>query len=217
MADFAVIFDMDGVIIDNTDYHEISWKVFFERKGLNLSTEEFKKVVLGRTGKEALKIYFSGISDEQIKVYSDEINAIYRDEYAAFIKPAAGLVAFLEMLKAANIPTVVATSAPPINVKFVMESLGIRKYFDEIIDDTMVSKGKPDPEVYLKAAAAVNFNPSNCIVFEDSLSGIKAAGNAGTKVVGVATTHDESELKNVDLVVSNFESITPDNLKALFN
>lgn len=213
---FAAIFDMDGVLIDNSDYHEKAWKIFLKRKGITLTEKEFKETVLGRTGKDCLKEFFKNITENEIKNYADEINAIYREEYAPFIKAMPGLVNFLKVLKQNNVTAAIATSAPPVNVDYVTEALKIRDYFTNIIDDTQVTKGKPDPEVYLNSANAINFEPSHCVVFEDSILGIQAAKNAGMKVIGVATTHKVSELKNVDLAIETYDEICIEKINELF-
>ncbi|MCU7491150.1 MAG: HAD family phosphatase [Ignavibacteria bacterium] len=213
---FAAIFDMDGVIIDNALYHEKAWKIFLKKRGINLSNNEFKEIVFGRTGKDILKILFKDITESEIKEYAKEINATYREEYAPFIKATPGLIDFLKLLKQNNITAAIATSAPPINVEYITEKLSIREYFANTIDDTQVTKGKPDPEIYLASADAINYEPSQCVVFEDSLSGIQAAKNAGMKVVGVATTHDPSELKNVDLVIKDFHELDIEKIRAMF-
>lgn len=214
---FAAIFDMDGVIIDNAVYHEKAWRIFFNRRGINLSDNEFKEIVFGRTGKDCLKIFFKNITESEIQEHTKEINAIYREEYAPYVKATPGLIDFLKLLKQNKIITTIATSAPPVNVEYITETLNIREYFANIIDDTQVTKGKPDPEIYLTSADAINYDPSCCVVFEDSISGIQAAKNAGMKVVGVATTHDPSELKNVDLVIENFYELDVEKIRAIID
>ncbi|MGE5497206.1 MAG: HAD family hydrolase [Syntrophothermus sp.] len=214
--EFAVIFDMDGVLIDNAEYHEISWKVFFKRRGIELSNKEFKETVFGRTGRDALKLMFKDVTEHQIKEYAAEVNTIYREEYAPFIKEVPGLTQFLSHLKHNKIKAALATSAPSVNVEYVMDTLNIKEYFTSIVDDTMVTKGKPDPEVYLLSAKALNREPSKCVVFEDSISGIQSARNAGMKVVGVATTHKPAELNNVDKTIENFINLTAADIISLY-
>lgn len=169
---FAAIFDMDGVIIDNALYHEKAWKIFLKRSGINLSEKDFKEIVFGRTGNDVLRILFKDITESEIIEHAKEINATYRDEYAPFIQATPGLLDFLKLLKHNNITAAIATSAPPINVEYIVEKLDIREYFANTIDDTQVTKGKPDPEIYLASADAINYKPSQCVVFEDSLAGI---------------------------------------------
>ena len=147
------------------------------------------------------------ITEEEIRQYANEKEKMYEVLYRDFIKPVNGLVGFLDLLHSKNIPIAVATSAPPQNVKFVLTAIDVKKYFNIIVDDTEVKKGKPDPEIYLTTAKKLNINPSNCIVFEDSLSGVKSALNAGMKVVAITTTHTKEELSNANLVVDDFTQV----------
>ena len=129
--------------------------------------------------------------------------------YEKDIEALPGLEQFLQKLDEAEITRAIATSAPRSNVDFTLEKTGLGRFFKTILDDSFVSKGKPDPEVYLKAAKAVNFPPERCVVFEDSLAGVQAAKNAGCKVVGLTTTHPAEELSDTHLVLPDFRQVEP--------
>jgi HAD superfamily hydrolase (TIGR01509 family) len=111
-----------------------------------------------------------------------------------------------------QIPRAIATSAPRANVDFTLEKTHIGKFFDTILDESFVTNGKPEPEIYLKTAAALGFDPAKCIVFEDSLSGVEAGKAAGCKVIGITTTHSHEELRKCNLVVENFIGLDPKTL-----
>ena len=100
-----------------------------------------------------------------------------------------------------------ATAAPKVNLDFLLEHIDLRNDFDVLIDDSEVDKGKPDPEIYLKAAERLGFSPELCLVFEDSLAGIQAAINAGIKVIGVTTTNPPENMQNTNLVIKDFTEI----------
>jgi beta-phosphoglucomutase len=218
MSDIAVIFDMDGVIIDNHHFHMQAWEKFCQKYDILLNNEEFKENVTGRTVADAIRYIFNNkVSEEELKKYSEEKEALYRELYEAHIKPVKGLAAFLEQLAANNIPRAIATSAPAVNVAYVLKHVHISRYFDTIIDSTHIKYGKPNPEIYLKAAQTINMPPEKCVVFEDSISGVRAARNAGMKVVGLTTTHQREELTEVDLVKNNFEELTIEEIKSLFS
>src|SRR5690606_17876877 len=110
------------------------------------------------------------------------------------------------------VPCAIATSAPRSNVDFVLAKTGLGPYFQTILDAAFVSKGKPDPEVYLKTAAALGFEPHKCVVFEDSFAGVLSGKNAGCKVVGVTTTHAAHELTGTDATIDDFVSLDPKEL-----
>lgn len=208
---------MDGVIVDNTPYHIRAWKAFCKQYDIVLDEDKYLKHVNGRTMREATQNIFNRpLSAEEIIKYTEEKEGIYRELYRPDIRPAQGLLAFLEHLAANDVSRAIATSATAVNVDFVVKATGIERYFDIILDENSIIKGKPDPEIYLKTARALGKEPSHCVVFEDSISGIQAAINAGTKVVGLATTHPEEMLTNVDMVIKNFDNMTMKKLESLF-
>jgi len=197
----AVLFDMDGVIVDNHRFHEEAWIDFCKQYGIHLTAEDYKLRINGRTVTEVVQFVFSGraqaITPAEVKQYSEEKEAAYRALYGPHLARTHGLLPFLDRLKAANIPMAVGTSAPTANVEFTLDGLGIRHYFQSIIDENGVTKGKPEPEIYLKSAAALGIPAEDCLVIEDALSGIKAGQNAGSGVLAMATTHTEEELRAV--------------------
>jgi HAD superfamily hydrolase (TIGR01509 family) len=200
---------MDGVIVDSNPFHKIAINQFCERHGLHLDDKELRTKVYGRTNKEWLTQLFGNIPEEQLKAYADEKEEIYRRLYRDDIRAVDGLVAFLEALDRYGIPRAIGTSAPKENVDFTLDKTGTRKFFPVILDQTVVTHGKPSPEIYLKVAKALGLPATDCIVIEDSLSGVDAGKGAGSKVIGITTTHPEVELSHTDLVISNFDHLNP--------
>lgn len=212
MQPIAFLFDMDGVIIDSNPFHKIALKQFCKKYGYDLDEELLREKIYGRTNKDWLTNLFGDLESAKLKAYADEKEQLFRDIYANDIKPVDGLREFLIKLDEYNIARAIATSAPRANVDFTLEKTGIQKYFDTILDDSFVTEGKPNPQIYLKTAAALNFKPEHCIVIEDSLSGVMAGKNAGCKVIGITTTHTEEELSETDLIIKNFEELDPKEL-----
>ncbi|MBL7844872.1 MAG: HAD family phosphatase [Cyclobacteriaceae bacterium] len=212
---FAVIFDMDGVIVDTNPFHKETINQFCKKYGFQLTDEELRTKIYGRTNREWITNLFGTITEQQLEAYAFEKEQMFRDAYAAHIKPVEGLILFLDMLKQNNIPRSIATSAPRANVDFVFKGTDIRKYFDIILDESMVTHGKPHPEIYIKSAQAFNLPNEQCIVIEDSLSGIQAGKAAGSKVIGITTTHTPEEMSDTDLVIDNFTTLTIDQLESL--
>lgn len=209
MKQIAFIFDMDGVIVDSNPFHKISLKQFCKKYGQDLSEEQLKEKIYGRTNKDWLVNVFGNLDAKQLKQYAEEKEQLFRDLYQNDVKPLDGLIDFLQQLDKHKIPRAIATSAPRANVDFTLAKTETEKYFPVILDDTFVTRGKPDPEIYLKAAAALKFAPENCIVFEDSLSGVEAGKNAGCKVIGLTTTHSSRELNRTDFNIDSFLGIDP--------
>src|SRR5688572_10899173 len=155
MADFAVIFDMDGVIAHTNPHHKIAITQFCADHGIELNELTFKNKIYGRTNRDWITNVFGEITDEQRDAYAREKEALFRKIYTP--EPVTGLVKFLDLLVTNNIPRAIATSAPPENVDFILDKIGIRKYFSTILDERMVTLGKPNPEIYLKTAKALGF------------------------------------------------------------
>lgn len=209
MNSFAVIFDMDGVIVDTNSYHKISLKQFCEKYGYRLNEEDLISKIYGRTNNEWIRNIFGPLPKERILELGEEKEAMFRALYKDVIKPLSGLDNFLKELEGRSVPKAIGTSAPRSNVDFVLEHTHLRKYFNTILDQSDVEHGKPNPEIYLKVAKRLGFPPQQCIVFEDSLSGVESAQRAGAKVVGVTTTHSHEELAHTDLVIADFTGLEP--------
>lgn len=204
MKNIGLIFDMDGVIVDNNTYHFLAWQKLGEKYGIEITPEYYKEKMNGRTIRELIRTVFKDIPADKVDHLGEEKEATYRDLYKDLITPNKGLLQFLDMAKSEGIPMVVGTSAPLANVEFTIDRLNLRDYFVDILDERAVTLGKPHPEIYLKCAKAIGREPGSCIVFEDAVSGITAGKSAGAKVVGLATSHSREEL-DADLVIDNFE------------
>lgn len=217
MSSFGVVFDMDGVIVDTNPYHKISLKQFCEKYGYHFTDDELINRIYGRTNNEWIANLFGKLPKEKLLELGEEKEAMFRALYKDVIEPVAGLESFLKKLNHHNIPRAIGTSAPRSNVDFVLDHTGLRNYFPIILDQSHVEHGKPNPEIYLKTAQALNLPPEQTIVFEDSLSGIEAAQRAGARVVGVTTTHTPAELKHCDLVITDFTHVALESLASMLN
>lgn len=205
---------MDGVIVDSNPFHKIALKRFCKKYGKDLSEDELREKIYGRRNEDWLLNVFGELEPDKMKSYADEKEALFREIYQNDIKLIDGLASFLEKTDDYGIPKAIATSAPPSNVDFTLEKTYTSQYFNTILDSSFVDKGKPDPQIYLRTVAALNFKPQNCIVFEDSLAGVESARNAGCKVVGITTTHTPEELEGTDLIIENFVGLDPKALIA---
>lgn len=205
---------MDGVIADSNPYHEIALRQFSERHGYQLTEDDLRTKIFGRTNKDWIPRLFGNPDPEEVARYAMEKEGLYREIYAPHIRPVAGLIRFLDKLKAQGIPRAIATSAPRANVDFTLEKTGTGPYFDVILDESFVTRGKPDPEIYLKTAGALQLPPDRCIVIEDSLSGIRAAAAAGCRVIAITTTHKREEFPPVDMVIYDFSGLEPQEVLA---
>lgn len=203
----AFIFDMDGVIVNNHSYHLKAWEIFCNKYSFPFDINTFSQQYFGKSNYEILsELSHKKVTEMEALTLGEEKEIIYRELYSKEILVHTGLLDFLEVLKSNNKLTAVASSAPISNINFVLDKLRIREYFNTIVDASMVKFSKPNPEIYLKAAHALNIEPRECLVFEDSHSGIKAALGAGMDVVVLATTHNRNEL-NYDLdIIDDFKN-----------
>ena len=210
MPEIAFIFDMDGVIINSNPFHKIALHQFCEKYGYHLTEEQLRNRIYGRTNKQWITNLFEReLGKEELEYFAEEKEGLFRDLYKNDIVALAGLEDFLKKMDIQKIARAIGTSAPRSNVNFVMAKTHLEKYFPIILDDSFVENGKPNPEIYIKCAAALGFEPENCVVFEDSISGVQAGNAAGAKVVGVATTHTHEELSSTNLVIDDFTDLDP--------
>lgn len=213
----GVIFDMDGVIVDSYDYHCEAWHYFVERYGVDFPDEDIKRN-FGRRNEEVLGTIFKRqLTEEEIIRMGGEKESLYRELHKKCIKAAPGLMEMLEELKKAGIKMAIGSSAPVENVEFVIESLGLDKYIEAYVHSGMIEKGKPEPDVFLRAAEMLHVSPENCVVFEDSFPGMEAGLRAGMKVIAVATTHREEEIKGVHGVIKDFRGLGAEGMEKMLN
>ncbi|MBQ3689632.1 MAG: beta-phosphoglucomutase [Bacteroidales bacterium] len=198
------IFDLDGVLVDSAKYHYLAWKALADKLGF-VFTEKDNERLKGVSRMKSLEILLEigkiNMTEAEKEEAADEKNKLYRS-YISKMTPGEilpGVEDFLKELKSLNIKTAIGSASK--NTSLIMERTGLDKYFDAIADGTMVSKAKPDPEVFLKGAELLGSDPKDCIVFEDSEAGIEAAHRAGMKAIGIG---DKSILKEADLVIKNF-------------
>src|SRR5690348_4882834 len=136
MKKFGILFDMDGVLIDSNPFHKISLKQFCKEHGYDLTDEQLRLKIYGRTNKEWIPNLFGGnLSKEVVARYGEEKEAMFREIYKNDIKPVMGLIDFLDQMKAKDVPMAIATSAPRSNVDFTLEHLHIGKYFMAMLDE----------------------------------------------------------------------------------
>jgi HAD superfamily hydrolase (TIGR01509 family) len=215
---FAVIFDMDGVIVDSNPYHRIALGKFCESHGYHLSDKEMREQIFGRTNKDWLtRLFGRELPVKEFLKLEEEKERIFRELIEPDIVPVSGLLNFLEKLKERDIPRAIATSAPPANVSFTLEKTGSAGFFETIIDGSMVTHSKPHPEIYIKTAKTIGFATDRCLVIEDSLSGIASAREAGCPVIGITTTHSAAELTDTQMTINNFNELKIQRLYQLLD
>lgn len=190
----AVIFDMDGTLVDNIPYHEESWIVFLREYGIVIEPENFAAQNHGTMDEMIIRFFGNDLTETKVYELGLAKENAYQALYKNHIKEVHGLTPFLQKLKQNNIKTGLATMGIPASIDFILDSLNIKEYFHQITGGIEVSKGKPNPEIFLKTLEKLQVHSKDTVAVEDSIGGIKAARDAGLKVIGITTTHSEEEL-----------------------
>lgn len=210
---------MDGVLVDNMTVHMAAFAEISRRYGVDVETDR----VLSMSGQGNREIFSALFPAEVVRRVGwdglgAEKEAIYREMYAPHLAAAKGLIPFLDDLKEHGVLIAVGTSACQANMDFVFDGLDIRHYFDAIVNADMVTRTKPDPEIYLLALRELGLPASECLVFEDAVAGVQAAHGAGIKVVALATSQPRQKLEltpGVALTINDFTQVSYELLERI--
>lgn len=200
----ALVFDMDGVVVDSNPLHVKAWTLYSRRLGVEVGESLPQRMYGGRNDDIVRDFFGPQLSADEVTAHGAAKEELFREllapELAKVLVP--GVRGLLERLVGRRVG--MATNAEPANVDFVLDRAGLRQYFQVIVDGHQVRYPKPHPEIYLLAAQRLGVEPRNCIVFEDSPAGIQAARAAGARIVGLRTT--QHELPGADLAIDDFRS-----------
>lgn len=197
----GIIFDLDGVVLDSNPVHEVAWAQYLEKMGVTMPPK-FSEQMYGKRNDQILSELFPEMPSDEVKSHSEAKEALFRELMAPQFEErlTRGLREFL--LENADRPVGLGTNAEQANVDFALETAGIRKYFRVEVNGWMVPHAKPAPDIYLRVASQLGLAPRNCIIFEDSFSGVAAGLAAGARVVGVTSTHKQFPM--LDLSIRDF-------------
>jgi len=214
----TIIFDMDGVICDTNPYHAKAFLAFFAKRNILLPKEAMGKHLYGRHNSYIFSHFLERtVEGEELIAFEEEKESLFREIYATEAEPISGLLSFLDYLKERDFKLGLATSASQPNMDMIVDGLEIRDYFGSLLNESDVAKHKPDPEVFLKSANNLGSKHTDCLVFEDSYSGISAAINAKMSVVGVLSSHSEYELPPCDRYIDRYDDELIDWLEGELN
>ena len=217
MTSSAVIFDMDGVLIDSGVHHRAAWRALLAELGEEPAHPEYWRLTLGRPSEEAVPLLLGRrVSEYEAWRLARRKRDFYVDFSRGGVVAVPGVGEFVAALSRLGIPRAVGTSASRFDLDRLLVTVGLRRHFDVIVTADDVTLGKPDPEVYELAAARLRVPPDACIVFEDSLVGVEAARRAGMRAVGVTTAHSETELREAgaERAIADFEGLEWTSLAA---
>lgn len=210
----AFLFDLDGVIVDTAIYHYQAWRRMANELGFDLS-EEFNETLKGVSRTDSLNLILAHggvtLDDERKAELARQKNEWYLELVSRMTPDAIlpGIPAFFAQTRQAGMKTALGSVSK--NARLILERISMVDAFDAIIDGNKITRGKPDPEVFLKGAAELDVAPDACVVFEDAVAGIESAKRAGMKAVGIGSP---DTLTEADLVVPSLQLLTVTQLLA---
>ena len=209
----CLIFDMDGTIVDSIPFHKKSWEIFSKTYPIDNLEDKLTSQNKGGTITEIMKFLMPENKNNKTKI--EELGnlkeSIFREIYKPYVRPLPGFIKFIHNAKMNNLSINLASNGDHNNIKFIIESINCNSYFNLKIGSNDVKKGKPNPEMFIKIMEKINVLPKECLIFEDSIEGVKAGLKSGSKVVGVTTSHSKDKLISLgcSLTIDNYEN---DNL-----
>ena len=209
----AVLWDMDGTLIDSEEFHWISWRDTMANQGIAITREQFLASFGLRNDSVLPRWLGAAATPERIEKIANAKEEMYRHLVRTEgISPLPGVASWLHRLHSQGWLQAIASSAPRANVEAVLEALAVAQFFQGIVAAEDVHRGKPDPEVYLTAAARLGASPDRCIVVEDAVAGIKGARNAGMRSIGVSPSGKHLP---ADVVVRSLDLLDSDAFETL--
>jgi len=203
------LFDLNGTMIDDMDYHVKAWHDILNNLGAGISYARAKEECYGKNDELLERIFPGRFSAEEKKQMSLAKEEAYQNNFRPQLKLLPGLDQFLRQAKAAGISMAIGSAAIRYNIDFVLDGLGIRHFFDAIVSADDVNFSKPNPETYLKCAQALQVNPSKCLVFEDSPKGVESAYRAGMCSAVLLTMHQPEEFDQNSQVIAYAKDFRP--------
>jgi beta-phosphoglucomutase len=215
----AVIFDMDGVIVDSHPVHTKAWRRFLDSVGKEVTEDDLAFILEGRKKEDILRHFLGELSPEEIERLGHEKELLFREEARAELRPVQGVKQILENFSQAGIKLGVASSGSDSRVHFVLQKLRLTDYFAAIVAGDDVVLGKPDPAIFRLTSQKLDVDPKEVLVFEDSVSGVKAAKAAGMRCVGLAEPDRAPALleAGADHIIDHFVGFSVTEAHNLFN
>lgn len=209
MSKLAVIFDLDGVLVDSYQAHFESWRQLYGEVGVDYSEEQFA-ADFGRTSRDILQRRLGRqVADEQIRQLDQRKEALFREILRQNFPAMDGAVELIDALVADGFLLAVGSSGPPENIALCLEKLGKEAKFRAVVTGQDVSRGKPDPQVFQLAAERLGLPAKHCVVIEDAVHGIEAAHRAGMVAVALTGTAKRGELSSAELVIDSLRELSP--------
>jgi beta-phosphoglucomutase family hydrolase len=200
----VVLWDLDGVLVDSTRFHFEAYRRLAADHGRELTLDEFRDLI-GLRNETIMQRLFGELPPDEVERRSERKEALFRKAIEGRVEALPGAVGLARALREAGVRMAIVSSTPRRNVEMILGSLGLSDCFDVIVAAEDVSRGKPDPEVFLAAAERLGLPPAGCVVLEDAPEGVEGAKAAGMRAIAVATTRPPERLRAADLVVERLD------------
>src|SRR5437588_5731244 len=212
----AIVFDMDGVIIDSHAAHRRAWSKFLHNQGRHVSDGELDDIFDSHKRTDILQHFLGQLSDKQLISYGKQKDELFR-QASPSIKPVPGVLKFLRHLKRERISTGVATSASQVRTKATLDGMALSEYFDAIVTGNDILLGKPDPSIYRLCCTRLGIVPKHALAIEDAVSGIQAARSAGLHCIGMISHESSEKLRaaGAEQLIHSFQGLSLDTLERL--
>jgi len=204
----ALIFDMDGTIVDNMRFHDDAWEIWHGRHGLPFERATFSARTAGMAIPDLVGPHFPDADVAEIERLAEEKEGAYRETYLPHVAALGGLVGLLDRARAHGVPVAVGTAAAPPNIALILDTLSLRERFATIVSPSQGFRGKPHPDMFLAAAERMGVAPADCIVFEDAPNGVEAARRAGMRAVAILTMLDAAAFAGFDNVIASVKDFS---------
>lgn len=211
----AVLWDMDGVIADTGAAHFAAWRQIMAELGRPFDEADFRRI-FGLVNPDAIRLLLGEtVSSHEIARIIERKETLFREAVQVHVSLLPGVETWLERLRQQGYRQAIASSAPRANIDVLLHVLNIGPYFQAIVSAEDVTKGKPNPAIFLKAAVALGVSITRCVVVEDAVAGVQAARRAGMVCLAVATTQPAEKLRDADLVVERLTDLADDAFERL--
>jgi len=216
MNTWSAIFDMDGVVVETVQMHFQAWKRMFEEHGKPFTFDEYKAKVDGIPRRDGARAILGGLSPDELDRACDQKQGYFLEFLDKEKVPAyPGTVALIMAIRASGRKAALISSSK--NLPRIIKSAGVSEIWDSIVNGSEITRGKPDPQIFLMAAERLGTPPAGCVVFEDAVQGVEAAKRGGMKCVGIDRYGSPARLSRADVVVSDLSEIDVARLDSLFN
>jgi beta-phosphoglucomutase len=210
----AVIWDLDGVVIDSADEHRLAWQRLAREEGVTFTDADFWST-FGKRNDDIIPQFWGSLSAEQLKALADRKEAYFRELIRERAVPLPGAMELMRELHEAGFAQALASSTPIENIQLISDVLGLKRYLSVLVSGETVARGKPAPDIFLKAASELHMHPSWCVVIEDAVAGVQAAHAAGMRCIAVVGNRDLPGLREAELMVKDLTEVDVERVRAL--